>query len=354
MSASSATTTRSHLPIRPDWLALGREAVLDPGLPIVDPHHHLWDHPGNRYLVPQFLEDAASGHNIVGTIFIECGSMYRENGQPLMRSVGETEFVSRSAAIADSGGACRVAAGIVAHVDLLAGDKVAQILPDHFAAADGRLRGIRNISAWHADPAARGSLADPPEGLLMDASFRRGFSHLSRHGLVFDAWMYHTQLHELYALASAFPDTRIVVNHVGGPIGIGPYAGCRDAVFNDWRTSIRALAACPNVSLKVGGFGMRLFGFDFHEGATPPSSAQMASAWRPYVETSIEVFGTRRCMFESNFPVDKAMGGYAAVWNAFKHLAADYSEDERADVFSRTAAQVYSLSELLHEDRSTA
>jgi len=352
MISGDQPPARSHLPIRPDWLARRGEAILDPGQVIIDPHHHLWDHPGNRYLLPDFLADAGSGHRIAGTVYIECGSMYRQDGDPLLRPVGETSFAAGIASAAAAGGrdACRVAAGIVAHVDLLAGDGAARALDAHEAAAGGRLRGVRNISAWHPDPAARGSLADPPPGMLGEPAFRRGFAHLGRRGLAFDAWMYHTQLDELLALARAFPGTRIVLGHAGGAIGIGPYAGRRDEVFAAWRASIRALAACPNVHAKVGGFGMRLYGFGFHELPEPPPSQQLAEAWRPYVDAIVEAFGAHRCMFESNFPVDKAMSSYAATWNAFKRLAAGASAQERADLFAGTAARVYALGHLLSQD----
>lgn len=337
---------RAHLPIRPQWLARRTEPVLEPGLPIIDPHHHLWDHPGNRYLLQEFLADADSGHDIRATVFIECGSMYRPGGDPLLRAIGETEFANGAAAMAASGlyGSCRVGAGLVAYADLLAGDRAGAVLEAQIAAGNGRVRGIRNISAWHKDPAARGSLADPPPGMLLDPSFQRGFSHMARLGLVFDAWMYHTQLSELCVLASRFPDTTIVLNHVGGPIGIGPYADRREQVFQAWRASIGELAAYPNVHLKVGGFGMRLFGFGFQDHELPPLSEELAPAWHPYVDTAIQAFGTNRCMFESNFPVDKAVCSYASVWNTFKRLTAGWSPSEKAAVFSGTASRIYRLS----------
>lgn len=336
---------RSHLPIRPEWLALSSEPIIDPALPIIDPHHHLWDQPAHRYLLPELLADVQGGHDIRATVFIECKAMYRADAPASWQSLGETEFVNGIAAMSASGryGSCRVASGIVANVDLQAGDDVPRLLEAHAAAGGGRLRGIRNITAWHADPAARGSVADPPPGLLLDAAFRRGFAHLAAHALTFDAWMYHTQLGELQALAHAFPGTTIILNHVGGPIGIGPYAGRRDEVFSDWRASIRELARCENLQLKIGGFGMRLFGFGLHEHPAPPTSQQMADTCRPYVETAIDAFGPRRCMFESNFPVDKGVCSYATLWNTFKRLTAGCSADERTELFSGTAARAYRL-----------
>jgi predicted TIM-barrel fold metal-dependent hydrolase len=336
---------KGHLPVRPQWLARYEEPILQPELPIVDPHHHLWDHPGNRYLLDELLADLGSGHNIQATVYVECSTAYLTDGDALMRPLGEVGFVDGVARKAMDAlqGRCRVAAGMVAYADLLAGDRVAPVLEALVAAGDRRVRSVRNIAAWHRDPAARGSIANPPPGLLSDAQFRRGFAHLAPAGLSFDAWLYHTQLDELIALARAFPDTAIVLNHMGGPIGIGPYAGKRDEVFADWQASLRVLSTCPNVHVKIGGFGMRLFGFDFHEQDDPPASAQLAEAWRPYAETTLEAFGSQRCMYESNFPVDKAMASYAMVWNAFKRLAAGYSDAERADLFSETAVRVYRL-----------
>ncbi|HEX2215631.1 MAG TPA: amidohydrolase family protein, partial [Xanthobacteraceae bacterium] len=196
-------------------------------------------------------------------------------------------------------------------------------------------------AAWHADPAANASVSAAPPGLLMDDNFRKGFPALAQRGLSFDAWLYHTQLPDLLDLARAFPDTTIVLNHVGGAIGVGPYAGKRDEVFAQWKASIAALASCPNMNVKLGGLGMRLFGFEVHSGRRPPSSEQLAEAWRPYIETCIETFGCERAMFESNFPVDKGTCSYGVLWNAFKRIAKDFSPAEKTALFSGTAARVY-------------
>jgi len=155
--------------------------------------------------------------------------------------------------------------------------------------------------------------------------------------------MYHTQLADLLDLARAFPGTPIVMNHVGGPIGVGRYKGKRDEVFAEWNKSIWALAACPNVHVKLGGLGMRLLGFDVHEGEVAPSSEQLAALWRPYIETCINAFGADRAMFESNFPVDKGSYGYGVFWNACKRLAAGASAAEKKSLFSGTASKVYRL-----------
>ena len=333
-----------HLPVRPQWLALHSEPALEPQLAIIDSHHHLWDHANNPYLGADLLADAAAGHRILATVFVECGAMYRKDGPPALASVGETEFVMRIAKASDQTGAdCRVAAGIVGHADLLLGAEVGAVLDAHLQAAPGRFKGIRNSSVYHPDPRARGSMANPPPGLLLDAQFRRGFACLAPRGLVFDAWMYHTQLGDLTALAQAFPGTAIVLNHVGGPIGIGPYAGKREAVFAEWQRSIKELAHCQNVRVKLGGMGMRLFGFEFASKDKPPDSQALAQAWSPYVMACIEAFGPGRCMFESNFPVDKGTASYVVIWNAFKRMTAALGADERRALFLETAAAVYAI-----------
>ena len=343
---STQTLNRSrHIPVRPDWLASRKEEIIEPGLPIIDPHHHLWDHPDARYLLPELLDDLGSGHNVISTVFMECRSMYRQGGDPDMAPVGETEFVNGIAAMSASGtyGPARICEGIVGHANLALGAKARLVLEALVAAGGGRFRGIRHSSVWHPDPEACGSSVTAPQGLLKSSGFREGFACLAPLGLTFDAWMYHTQLADLVDLANAFPETTIITDHVGGTIGIGPYAGKRDATFAEWRAGIRAIAACPNVNVKLGGLGMRLFGFSFHEAAEPPSSEQLAQAWRPYIEACIEAFGPQRCMFESNFPVDKGTCSYQALWNAFKRITAKASADEKAALYRTTAAKVYRL-----------
>jgi predicted TIM-barrel fold metal-dependent hydrolase len=345
-STDPATAPTPHLPVRPDWLALRQEEILEPDLPIVDPHHHLVDREATgRYLLPELLADTGSGHNITATVYLEWLSMYRPDGPIALRPVGEVEFANGVAAMAASGayGKTRVCAGIVGCADLMLGAQVEPVLEAMIMAGGGRFRGIRYISASHPDEAARGSSVNRPAGLLLSARVREGFARLQPLGLSFDAFMYHTQLGELVDLARAFPATPIVFDHVGGPIGLGPYAGRRDEVFAAWRRSIEELARCPNVHVKLGGLGMRLFGFDVQRGELPPSSEQLAALWRPYVETCIAAFGTHRAMFESNFPVDKGSGSYHVFWNAFKRLAAGCSADEKAALFAGTARNFYRL-----------
>ncbi len=340
------TAPPAHLPVRPEWLALRQEEILQPELPIVDPHHHLVDRANTgRYLLDDLLADTGSGHNITATVYLEWLSMYRADGPAELRPVGEVEFANGVAAMAASGlyGNTKVCAGIVGHADLMLGAAVEPVLEAMIMAGGGRFRGIRYITASHPDDAARGSSVNRPSGLLLDGQVREGFARLHRLGLSFDAWMYFTQLGELIDLARAFPETPIVLDHVGGAIGIGPYAGKRDEVFATWRASIEELARCPNVYVKLGGLGMRLFGFDVADKETPPSSEELAALWRPYIETCIAAFGVSRAMFESNFPVDKGSGSYQVFWNAFKRIATGCTADEKAALFSGTASRFYRL-----------
>ena len=331
-----------HLRLRPEWLDTWREPVIEPGLEIVDPHHHLWDRQGG-YLLDELLADLASGHRIVATVFVQCGHAHRTDGPEALRPVGETELVAGIAREAERRGvATKICAGIVGHADLDLGDDVAAVLQAHLEAGDGRLRGIRHISARHEEFNAS-ILGRPPGDLLQRPTFRRGLAQLQHAGLSFDAWLYHTQIDQLAGVARAFPDLPIVLDHVGGPLAVGPNRGRREDVFPVWQAAMRNLAACPNVTLKLGGLAMAICGFDFHRQPTPPSSEQLAAAWSPYMHTGIELFGAGRCMFESNFPVDRWGCDYATLWNAFKRIAAGASDAEKAMLFSGTASRVYRL-----------
>jgi predicted TIM-barrel fold metal-dependent hydrolase len=311
------------------------EEPIDPELPIVDPHHHLWEHPANTYMVPELRADTGSGHDVERTVFVECGSGYRTDGPASMSFVGETEFV----VAADPSG---FVAGIVGRADL-AGPDVADVLAAHVEAGQGRFRGIRHASAHDPDPAIRESHTKPPPGLLGQADFRRGFAALGAAGLRFDAWLYHPQLPELVDLARAHPDVPIVLDHLGGPLGIGGYEGRRDEVLATWRTTMASVAACPNVSLKLGGIGMPIYGMGFHKNEGGASSEQLAAAWGEPIRWCIEQFGVDRCMFESNFPVDKASCSYAVLWNAFKRIAAECTASEKAALFKDTASRFYDV-----------
>jgi predicted TIM-barrel fold metal-dependent hydrolase len=289
--------------------------------------------------------DIGSGHNGVATVYVEARSMYRAGGPEALRPVGEVEFANGAAAMSASGGygPAAICAGIVGHANLLLGEGAGPVLEAEIAAGQGRFRGIRHSSAWDADADVAGMYATRPKGLLLDTTFRKGFACLAPLGLSFDAWLFHPQIGELTDLARAFPDTKIVLDHCGGPIGIGSYANRRDEIFPLWKASILEIAKCPNLVVKLGGLAMRLLGHDFHERPMPPSSEDVAAAWRPYIETCIEAFGPGRSMFESNFPPDKGQCSYQVIFNAFKRIAAQYSEPEKTALFSKTAAHFYRL-----------
>ncbi len=344
-TTTTAPTPSSYLPVRNDWLARRTEPALEPALPIIDPHHHLWERPDWVYMLHDLLADTNTGHKIVATVFVQCRAMHRGGGPEEFRPVGETEFVNGVAAMSASGGygPAQICAGIVGHANLALGERVQAVLEAHLRAGGGRFRGIRHITAWDADPSVLNPAYSPPPGLLADRTFREGFARLAPLGLSFDAWLYHPQIDELTALAQSSPETRIVLDHVGGPLAIGQYAGKRDEIFPSWAASIRRLAQCPNVCVKLGGLGMRINGYDFHDQTDPPSSETLAAAWKPYMETCIEAFTPARCMFESNFPVDKGSYGYGVFWNACKRLASGASASEKADLFAGTAARFYRL-----------
>ena len=331
--------------MRDDWLNLVQEEILEPHLPICDPHHHLWDHAENPYLLPQLLADVHSGHNVRSTVFVECASMYRADGPEAMQPVGETEFVNGVAAMTASGmyGEVRTCAGIVSFADLCLGAEVGEVLDEHMRLSD-RFRGIRHAAGWDAAESVRNSHTHPPQGLLLDATFQAGFAELGRRGLSFDAWLYHPQIPQLTRLARQFPDTTIIFDHFGGPLGIGPYAGKQDEIFEQWCSDVAELARCENVYAKLGGIVMPINGFDWHKRATPATSDEIVAATGRYHRQTIELFGPQRCMFESNFPVDKQSCSYHVLWNAFKKIAADLSETEKSWLFHDTAVQAYRLS----------
>jgi L-fuconolactonase len=344
-------------PPRDAWLAKApAEPIIDPEQPIIDTHHHLWQRTGGargeswevpafRYLIDEFLADCATGHNIVGSVFLQCHSMYRAAGPVPMRPVGETEFVAGIAAMSDSGGygRTRVAAGIVGYADLTAGDWVTPVLEAHIRAGGGRFRGVRHSAGYDADPVIGNSAPDMQPGLYLRPDFRAGLARLSALGLSLDAWGFHPQMPDIVDLARAFPGSNIVVGHCGGPLGYGRYAGKQNEVFADWKRSVTELAKCQNVTMKLGGMMMRLAAYDYMGLDAPPSSEQLAAHCRPYVETCVDLFGADRCIAESNFPVEKMGIGFAALFNALKRLTAGCSADEKAAIFAGTARRVYRL-----------
>ena len=326
------------------WLAATREEPIDADEEIVDPHHHLWDFPAGTYLVPELHEDTGAGHNVVQTVFVECGAGYYDDGPEHMRTVGEIEFVREQAAASEAAGGA-VIAGIVGFADLTLGTGVAEVLSAMDAAGDGRFRGIRHATAWDASPDIRESHTHPTEALMADETFRAGYRTLGEMGFSFDAWLFHPQVAELDDLVAAIPETPVVLDHLGGPLGIGPYQDRRDEVRAVVRPALESLARHEHVVVKVGGIGMSLYGVGLNKLPQAPTSEQVAALWADDVRHCIDTFGPDRCMFESNFPVDKQGCSYTVLFNAFQRIAdeAGYSAAERADLFAGTARRFYRL-----------
>ncbi len=342
------------------------EAILEPDLKIIDPHHHLWDlrpllshfpeprHPfieaiarSAYYTFGDLYADVTGGHNVIGTVFMECGAFYRADADDALKVVGEVEYVNGVAAQSASGlyGPGRLCAAIIGHADLRLGDGAAPVL-EALRSASPRFKGIRHSASWDADPNVLGSLNSAP-GLYLDATFREGFAHLGRMGLTFDAWLLEPQLDDVLSLARAFPDQPIVLDHCGSPLGMASYHGRLHERFDTWRTSIKALGECPNVTIKLGGLAMSFAGMPDHGPEAGLSSETLAAMWRPYIETCIDAFGPTRAMFESNYPVDKWGASYATLWNALKRLAHGASAEEKTALFAGTAARVYGIEHLL-------
>ena len=334
---------------RIEWLARRREAAVDPDRMIVDPHHHLWDGHQWRgrlgtYLAPELLEDLTGSHNVVKTVFVDCMSNYETDCTEHLRPVGETEFVAEQADYLDAAGGPTIA-GIVSHADLMRGDAVEEVLAAHDVAGRGRFRGIRHATGWDVSDEVRNSHSRPFEHMMRTEEFRAGARRLARMGFSFDAWLFHPQLPDLAALAGAVPELTIVLNHLGGPLGVGPYAHDRDRGRADWKASMRSVAAHPNVVLKVGGIGMDIYyGMGWASRDAPPGSEEVAAYWGDDVLFCIDTFGPDRCMFESNFPVDRQTLPYPVLWNALQVMAAGYSDAEQENLFSGTATRIYRLS----------
>ena len=333
------------------WLEQTEEDVLDPQVPIIDAHHHLWHGYGKPvpwqpdYWYAEQGADIESGHNIVATVFVECGYNYVADTAPALRPVGETRTIN---AYAGSFGnttksSCKAAAAIVSFADLTLGSAVDATLEAHLDAAPERFRGIRQITPWDPSPEVRYPGFEIAEGLLLSEKFAAGFSRLNKYGLSFDVWLFHPQIPEVAELAKRFPDTTIILDHFGGPIGIGPYEGKRKEIFKQWRHDVALVAQYPNVFAKLGGLWMEHAGFHWHARQTPPSADALMEAGMDYYLQTIELFGPDRCMFESNFPVDKISCSYRTLWNYHKKIAAQFNSAERHAMFYETAKKVYRM-----------
>ena len=351
------------------------EAILDPDLPIIDPHHHLWDlrllvplypEPHHRfletllpvtyYVFDHLLEDIRTGHNIIGTVYMECGAFYDAARSDALKPVGEVEFVNGVAAQSASGlyGNLRACAGIVGHANMLLGDGAGPVLDALIEAGNGRFKGIRHQGAWDADPEVLGPPFHAPTELYHDTTFRQGFAELGKRGLSFDAWILEPQIPDVVDLARAFPDTPICLDHCGTPLGMASYTGKLEERFPVWRESINELSQCDNVTIKLGGLAMHNCAMPEEGPAAGVGSEELAQLWKPYIETCIEAFGPNRAMFESNYPVDRWGATYPVLWNAFKRIAAGASADEKRALFAGTAAHFYGVEHLLEGADATA
>lgn len=340
MSAIAAVRTMAELD---RWASASDEVALEPALPIIDAHHHLWDNDvSGTYLVREFAADVAGGHEVVASVYVTAQTMYRGYGPPELRPVGEVEFANGMAAMSASGtyGGTRICDVIVGHADLMLGDRVRPVLEALVEAGNGRFRGVRYSMRWGVD--ASGVVADDRHPAL-DPSFRAGFAHLSSLGLSFDSWQFFPQLPDVVELLEAFPEASVILGHAGGPLGLPPYDRDRAGAFESWRRNVAKLAPFPNLTVKIGGLGQTYCGWDFHRRDVPPGSEELAAAWRPYVETCIELFGVDRCMMESNFPQDKHSCSYGTLWNAMKRITKECSATEKRALYHDTAARVYRI-----------
>ena len=328
-----------------DWLALTVEEALEPGLEICDPHHHLWaQQVGNwpRYELADLRLDTGAGHNVTETVYIDCASGYRSTGPEALKPVGETEFAALRCEASEQTPGARIA-GIVSFADLTLGAAVREVLEAHVAAGGKRFRGIRHAGGWDASPDVPNSHSNPPADLYSRADFREGLGVLASMGLTFEAWQYHPQLAAVADLARARPEATIILNHLGAPLGIGPYANRRADVLAVWRPAMAALAGLDNVMVKVGGIGMARYGAGWERQAKPPTSDEVLALWGDELRWCIDEFGPGRCMFESNYPVDGESLSYTVLWNAYKKVSAGYSTSERAALFAGTARRVYRI-----------
>lgn len=327
------------------WIGSLEEEVLEPELPIIDPHHHLWVRNGYTYLMPELAADLDCGHNIVATVFAECHSMYRASGDEELRSLGETEFVRGQAAMSASGefGNTRACDVMFGNVDLTLGGAAEPVLEAHMEASGGRFRGVRLSSGWHADDRIHNVAGHPR--LLVDPRVDEAVAVVQRMGLSLDCWLYHTQLDEVVQLADAHPELTIILNHVGSPILGGPYRGKTDEVFREWKAAISRVSDRDNVFVKLGALPIRMPSYD-GDRSLPPGSEEVAAAWRPWMEACIEAFSPARSMYESNFPVQKRWCSYQVCWNAFKRISAGVSPAEKTDLFAGAAARAYRIGDI--------
>ena len=343
------TNKSPHLPVRHEWLNQLIEDPILPNIPIIDPHHHLWDVGFGRYYIEELLEDInSSGHNILSTVYIMSSSntkIYSKDGLEEFKPLTEIEFATSEGKRADliPNNKVKVNASIVGSVDLTYGNKLKPVLEKAVNISEGRLKGIRMLLASHTDPRISSGAVKSDLGLMLHPNFIDGAKCVQDANLSLDFWIYHTQLNEMEKIARALPDLTIILNHIGGPIHIGEYEGKQAATHREWRSAMMRLSRIPNINVKLGGLGMAVNGAKFHNSKFPPNSVQLSDVWKPWIYETIDMFGFDRCMFESNFPVDKGSCSYGALWNAFKIIAKDMSDDEINKLFSKNAAKIYKI-----------
>jgi len=343
------TNKSPHLPVRQEWLNQHIEDPILPNIPIIDPHHHLWDVGFGRYYIEELLEDInSSGHNIVSTVYIMSSSntkIYSKDGLEEFKPLNEIEFATSEGKRADliPNNKVKVNASIVGSVDLTYGNKLQPVLEKAVNISEGRLKGIRMLLASHTDPRISSGAVKSDLGLMLHPNFIDGAKCIQNANLSLDFWIYHTQLNEMEKIARSLPDLTIILNHIGGPIHLGEYEGKQAATHREWRSAMMRLSRIPNINVKLGGLGMAVNGAKFHNNKFPPNSVQLSDVWKPWIYETIDMFGFDRCMFESNFPVDKGSCSYGALWNAFKILAKDMSDDEINKLFSKNAAKIYKI-----------
>lgn len=320
------------------------EEIVLPHLPVVDSHMHLWDRIGFDYFASEFLADVADGHDVRSSVYVECGMAYDAFSPDPMLAVDETRYAVKQAALGQ-GHTHKLAEGILGAANLLLGDEIQPVLEAHVEAAQGRFRGVRFRVAFDADPEAgyheSGYLN---ENVLHRPELLASARILARMGLTLELWGFHPQLADVKAFARKVPEVQIVLNHVGGPLGVGRYADMRKQVFAEWSQGMRALADEANVMVKLSGLGISRLGLRQAGGQAHTTSDQLVAAWGPFVRHCVETFGPDRSIFGSNFPVDRATASYRTLLNAYKKMLLDLSDDELRAVFAENARRTYRLS----------
>tara|TARA_B100000575_G_scaffold63414_1_gene48476 strand:- start:395 stop:1435 length:1041 start_codon:yes stop_codon:yes gene_type:complete len=337
-----------------DWLKKIREDVIDPEQRIIDPHHHLWPKTNEgsanvkrlrlyNYMLEDFWQDTSSGHNVTDSVYIECSEFFWNSEKEHLNPVGETEHIKGLAQLSQKNSTKTSISGIIGHANLLLGKDVNEVLERHIDIGGNLFKGIRHAGSWDPSDKINNSHHNPPRDMYLMKEFGEGVKALRNKSLVFEAWQYHHQLTQVVHLARNNPDLVIVLDHFSGPLGVGSYATKKEEVYDNWKKDLKELSRCDNVIAKLGGLAMPVNGLGFETNPNPPTSNEFMSIQRQFYLTTIDFFGTERCMFESNFPVDKYSVSYHVLWNAFKNLVKDFSQTEKDHLFFKTASNVYNI-----------